>query len=302
MNDLPTLHRVGWNHADVCHQPPRSLPGKPPKDIQLTLSLVVQVGYALNSEDIESKVYTPMDVDDPTFYNPVNVDEPRVYTPMDVDETCELVLHFCTTWGDCLEQILPRHILRQFNGQLNGRKSASSEHFRCVKVIGKLGFRCKLCKHLSGTYRLPDEKSLVDLQSELPPPSNSGQHLVQREWESWDSGTLADQKLMYRKKWEIMRRNKQPLFPFQFRHIPWPIFRSGEKYPEINTPSVEYFIFGETRGKPPTKESKRLVKENLKLFHSDKFALVLGRVLPVDREWARHCAEAVCRVLTRHLN
>ncbi|KAJ6618420.1 hypothetical protein B0H10DRAFT_2376379 [Mycena sp. CBHHK59/15] len=162
MNDLPTLHRVGWNHADVCHQPPRSLPCKPPKDIQLTLSLVVQVGYALNSEDIKSKVYTPMDVDDPTLYNPVNADEPRVYTPMDVDETCELVLHFCTTWGDCLEQLQPRHILRQF-----GWKSARSEHFRCIKVIGKLGFRCKLCKHLSG---LPDEKPLVDLQSELPPP------------------------------------------------------------------------------------------------------------------------------------
>ncbi|KAJ6545954.1 hypothetical protein B0H10DRAFT_1969815 [Mycena sp. CBHHK59/15] len=125
MNDLPTLHRVGWNHADVCHQPPRSLPGKPPKDIQLTLSLVVQVGYALNSEGIKSKVYTPMDVDDPILYNPVNVDEPR---------------------GDCLEQLLPRHILRQF-----GWKSARSEHFRCIKVIGKLGFRCKLCKHLSGT-------------------------------------------------------------------------------------------------------------------------------------------------------
>ncbi|KAJ7868191.1 hypothetical protein B0H14DRAFT_2572435 [Mycena olivaceomarginata] len=66
-------------------------------------------------------------------------------------------------------------------------------------------------------------------------------HRLQREWERWDSETLQDQKLMYRKKWEIMRHSKQPLFPFQFRHIPWPIFRSGEIYPEINTPSVEYF-------------------------------------------------------------
>ncbi|KAJ7934093.1 hypothetical protein B0H13DRAFT_2262619 [Mycena leptocephala] len=92
--------------------------------------------------------------------------------------------------------------------------------------------------------------------------------LLQQEWESWDSGTLQDQKLMYKKKWEIMRHAKRPIFPFQFRHIPRPTFRSGDRYPEISTPSVECFIFGET---PPTKESKRLAKENLRLFHADKF-------------------------------
>ncbi|KAJ7750174.1 hypothetical protein B0H14DRAFT_2982225 [Mycena olivaceomarginata] len=279
MNDLPTLHRVGWNHADVCHQPPRSLPGKPPKDIQLTLSLVVQVGYALNSEDMESKVYTPMDVDDPTLYNPVNVDEPKVYTPMDVDET------WVTAWNRSHQDT---YCDSSMDSSMEGSpQAANTSDPTCASTYPGMFVRLDCAPGLTASCRPPIRTS--------SPPSNSGQHLVQREWESWDSGTLADQKLMYRKKWEIMRRNKQPLFPFQFRHIPWPIFRSGEKYPEINTPSVEYFIFGETRGKPPTKESKRLVKENLKLFHSDKFALVLGRVLPVDREWARH-------LLTRHLS
>ncbi|KAJ7930163.1 hypothetical protein B0H13DRAFT_1858993 [Mycena leptocephala] len=136
----------------------------------------------------------------------------------------------------------------------------------------------------------PDKRNIAAFQWMEVSKRRTLPHRLQREWERWDSGTLQDQKLMYRKKWEIMTHSKQPLFPFQFRHIPWPIFRSGERYPEINTPSVEYFIFGETRGTPPTEESK---KENLKLFHSDKFTLVLGRVLPVDREWARHGAEAV---------
>ncbi|KAJ7865895.1 hypothetical protein B0H14DRAFT_3133291 [Mycena olivaceomarginata] len=268
MNDLPTLHR-----------PPRSLPCKPPKDIQLTLSLV---GYALNSEDIESKVYTPMDVDDPTLYNPVNVDEPKVYTPMDVDET------WVTAWNRSHEDTY-------CNGSIDSSMEGSPQVAitsdpNCASTYPGMFARLDCAPGLTDCQM----KNLLSTSNQnFLPPSNSGQHLVQREWESWDSGTLADQKLMYRKKWEIMKRNKQPLFPFQFRHIPWPIFRSGEKYPEINTPSVEYFIFGETRGKPPTKESKRLVKENLKLFHSDKFALVLGRVLPVDREWARYCAEAL---------
>lgn len=122
----------------------------------------------------------------------------------------------------------------------------------------------------------------------------------QREWESWDSGSLANQKLIY-EKWAIIRHNKQHLFPFQFRHIPWPIFRSHESNPEINTPCLEYFIFGEARGNPPTSESRSLIKRNLNLFHPDKFALVLDRVLPMDRKLASHCAEVVCRVLTRHL-
>ncbi|KAJ7713175.1 hypothetical protein B0H14DRAFT_3016924 [Mycena olivaceomarginata] len=276
MNDLP-LRNVGRNHADVCHLPPS---GKPLKDIVLTLNLAVQVG--LKSEDIEFKVYTPMDVDD----LPVNVDEPRVYTPMDVDET------WVTTWN-----------------------STGQEEYCHISMDGSQQAANTSDSHAS-TYpgmftRFDCASKLTDCQTKSPlstsnqtflAPSNFGQHRLQREWERWDSGTLQDQKLMYRKKWEIMRHSKQPLFPFQFRHIPWPIFRSGERYPEINTPSVEYFIFGETRGTPPTEESKRLVKENLKLFHSDKFTLVLGRVLPVDREWARHGAEAVCRVLTRHLN
>ncbi|KAJ7812765.1 hypothetical protein B0H13DRAFT_1925934 [Mycena leptocephala] len=252
MNDLP-LRSVGRNHADVCHLPPS---GKPLKDIVLTLNLAVQVG--LKSEDIEFKVYTPMDVDD----LPVNVDEPRVYTPMDVDET------WVTTWD-----------------------STGQEEYCHISMDGS--------QQAANTSDCQTKSPLSTSNQTFLAPSNFGQHRLQREWERWDSGTLQDQKLMYRKKWEIMRHSKQPLFPFQFRHIPWPILRSGERYPEINTPSVEYFIFGETRGTPPTEESKRLVKENLKLFHSDKFTLVLGRVLPVDREWARHGAEVITDPLDR---
>ncbi|KAJ6552349.1 hypothetical protein B0H10DRAFT_1964931 [Mycena sp. CBHHK59/15] len=151
MNDLPTLHRVGWNHADVCHQPPRSLPCKPPKDIQLTLSLVVQVGYALNSEDIKSKVYTPMDVDDPTLYNPVNADEPRVYTPMDVDET------WVTAWNSSYQDT--------YCDSLDGSPhAANTSDANCASTYPGMFVRFDCGPGFT------DEKPLVDLQSELPPP------------------------------------------------------------------------------------------------------------------------------------
>jgi hypothetical protein len=130
-------------------------------------------------------------------------------------------------------------------------------------------------------------------------PSIFLQHL---EWESWGSGAL-EQKLSYQRKWAILRRHKELAFPLQFRHIPWPVFRTNATTdPEINTPSVEYFVFGETRAITSPHQARRLAKQNLKLFHSDKFTLVLDRVLSMDREWARYCAEVACRVLTRHLD
>ncbi|KAJ7788775.1 hypothetical protein B0H14DRAFT_2947232 [Mycena olivaceomarginata] len=219
MNNLSTFDTVGWNH-NVSYKLPHRMPGIPPRKIRLTLNLVAQVVHVIDTQYAESKVYTPMDVDDPGYYNPTNVDEPRVYTPMDVDETYE-------------------HILR------NNYPGMS------------VGF-----------------DSVPGLTAGIRGPFRPG-------------------KRIYKKKWAILRQNKQLLFPFQFRHIPWPIFRSDENNIEINTPSVESFIFGEeTRGIPSTCGSRRLAKQNLKLFHSDKFALILDRVLLLDRECARHCAEA----------
>ncbi|KAJ7923887.1 hypothetical protein B0H13DRAFT_1864504 [Mycena leptocephala] len=283
-NDLP-LYSVGRNHADVDHPPPSSLPGKPTK---LTLNLAVQIEYALNSEDIEFKVYTPMDVDE----SPVSVDESRIYTPMDVDET------WVTVWNSSGPEAYS-HISMDGSHQADYTSAGSKES-------GILALDSHYASNYPGMFaRIDDYQTKSPLstsnQTFLVHP-NLGQDHLQREWESRDSGTLQDQKIMYKKKWEIMRHTKQPFFPFQFRHIPWPIFRSGDRYPEISTPSVECFIFGKTLGRSPTKESKRLAKENLRLFHADKFDLVLRRVLPLERERARHGAEAVCRVLTRHIN
>ncbi|KAJ7899568.1 hypothetical protein B0H14DRAFT_2673697 [Mycena olivaceomarginata] len=262
MNNLSTSDTVGWNH-NVSYKPPHRMPGIPPRKIGLTLNLVAQVVHVIDAQHTESKVDTPMDVDDPGYYNPTNVDEPRVYTPMDVDKTCDSY----------------EHILRNnYPGMSVGFDS----------VPGLTDYQMK------NPLSTSNQNNLL--------PSAFSQHLRQREWESWDSGPLPTRQRIYKKKWASLRHNKQLLFPFQFRHIPWPIFRSDEKNIEINTPSVESFIFGETRGIPSTCESRRLAKQNLKLFHSDKFALILDRVLLMDRECARHCAEAVCRILTRHLN
>ncbi|KAF7371882.1 hypothetical protein MVEN_00045400 [Mycena venus] len=133
----------------------------------------------------------------------------------------------------------------------------------------------------------------------------SNQNLCsQTEWESLDWGPPQNQEINYTKKWDALRHN-QPLFDFHFRHIPWPIFRSIEDNVEINTPSVESFIFGQNieqnRGPPPTPETRKLAKENLRFFHSDKFASILERVVPGDRERAKESAEIVSKILTRHL-
>ncbi|KAJ7739725.1 hypothetical protein B0H14DRAFT_2542608 [Mycena olivaceomarginata] len=133
------------------------------------------------------------------------------------------------------------------------------------------------------------------------PLSVSFPHLDQKEWESWDAVPPLKQKQHYKKKWAVLRGNRQLSFPLEFRHIPWPIFRAGEGNLEINTPSVENFLFGETRGNTSTSESRKIAKDNLRLFHSDKFASTLDTVVPQDKESARESAENVCRVLTRYL-
>ncbi|KAJ7797844.1 hypothetical protein B0H14DRAFT_2909232 [Mycena olivaceomarginata] len=237
MNNLSTFDTVGWNH-NVSYKPPHQMPGIPPRKIRLTLNLSAQVVHVIDTQYTESKVYTPMDVDDPVFYNPTNVDEPRVYTPMDVDETYE-------------------HSLRN-------NYPGMSVGFDFDSVPGLTDYQMK------NPLSTSNQNNLL--------PSAFSQHLRQKEWESWESGPLPNRQRIYKEKWAILRHNKQLLFPFQFRHVPWPIFRSDEKNIEINTPI-------------------------LKLFHSDKFAWILDRVLlPMDRERARHCAEAVCRILTRHLD
>ena len=69
MNSLPTSGIVGWNHTDVCHKelPPVSS-GLPQKN-RFRLEIFVQI---TRPGENECKVYTPMDVDDPTLYNPGN--------------------------------------------------------------------------------------------------------------------------------------------------------------------------------------------------------------------------------------
>jgi hypothetical protein len=131
--------------------------------------------------------------------------------------------------------------------------------------------------------------------------SSSLPNLVQQQWESWDLAPLRTQKSIYKEKWAVLNHNRQPMFPLEFRHIPWPIFRSVESNLDISTPTVECFLFGETRGTLPTNDSRKPAKHNLRLFHSDKFPSTLERVVPRDRERARGSAETVCRVLTRHL-
>ncbi|KAJ7799576.1 hypothetical protein B0H14DRAFT_2708688 [Mycena olivaceomarginata] len=288
MNNLSTFDTVGWNH-NVSYKPPHQMPGIPPRKIRLTLNLSAQVVHVIDTQYTESKVYTPMDVDDPVFYNPTNVDEPRVYTPMDVDETWE------TTWNR-----FPEDNYDSPMGDIQAPNTSDEHSLRNNYPGMSVGFDFDSVPWLTD-YQMKNPLSTSNQNNLLP--SAFSQHLRQKEWESWESGPLPNRQRIYKEKWAILRHNKQLLFPFQFQHVPWPIFRSDEKNIEINTPSVESFIFGETQGIPSTCESRRLAKQNLKLFHSDKFAWILDKVLlPMDRERARHCAEAVCRILTRHLD
>ncbi|KAJ7937492.1 hypothetical protein B0H13DRAFT_1852460 [Mycena leptocephala] len=138
-----------------------------------------------------------------------------------------------------------------------------------------------------------DEESLKasDMQHSVQAHPVPSPLRMQHEWESWDLGPLENQRSNYKKKLEILRHTNQPLFPLQFRHIPWPIFRSGSSNLEVNTPVIQHFIFGQTRSTLSTDESVKLAKRNLKFFHSDKFTSTIERVIPIHREWARQTAE-----------
>ncbi|KAJ7939945.1 hypothetical protein B0H13DRAFT_1850145 [Mycena leptocephala] len=111
----PTVEVGGWNRTNFCwqsfetseesniadiHEHPSHLVwGQRRPKIGLALNLVAQVTYSGNVED---RVYTPMDVDNPRVYNPGQGEESRVYTPMDVDESWE------TVWNDPYQS--PRNV------------------------------------------------------------------------------------------------------------------------------------------------------------------------------------------------
>ncbi|KAJ7801356.1 hypothetical protein B0H14DRAFT_2895820 [Mycena olivaceomarginata] len=220
----------------------------------------------------EDRVYTPMDVDDPALYNAMNFEESRVYTPMDVDGT-----------GVNPSISTPEHLINVDTPPENNSDVRSTKTYLGMSV---------------GFESVPELTS--DSQMKSPLLTSNQNNLPSIFCNIW-SGKAGKQG--YQRKWAILRQHKELGFPLQFRHIPWPVFRTNATTdPEINTPSVEYFIFGETQAITSPHQARRLAKQNLKLFHSDKFTLVLDRVLSMDREWAKYCAEVVCRVLTRHLD
>ncbi|KAJ7867880.1 hypothetical protein B0H14DRAFT_2730472 [Mycena olivaceomarginata] len=243
---------------------------------RLALNLIALIHTEDSDED---RVYTPMDIDDPALYNAMNLKSPESTPPMDVDGT-----------GVNPSISTPEHLINVDTPPENNSDARSTKTYLGMSV----GFES--VPELTSDSQM---KSPLLTSNQNTLPSIFLQHL---EWESWGSDAL-EQKQGYKRKWAILRRHKELGFPLQFRHIPWPVFRTNATTdPEINTPSVEYFIFGETQAITSPHQARRLAKQNLKLFHSDKFTLVLDRVLSMDREWAKYCAEVVCRVLTRHLD
>ncbi|KAJ7930181.1 hypothetical protein B0H13DRAFT_2264223, partial [Mycena leptocephala] len=277
MTDTQTVGVFDWNHTNVCWQifDHSGQIRQPRRKTELTLNLTAQITYVANSEDDGSRVFTPMDVDDPAVYSPSDVDNSRLYTPMDVDDSDSF--HPGATAWNSFDQ---HGTSAQHNEELQAsREPVPSDTPPDSKMENRLSTSCL----------------------HNPRPSNSLPNLAKKQWENWDLAPLRTQKSIYQEKWGVLKHNRQPLFPLEFRHIPWPIFRSVDSDLEVSTPTVVYFLFGETWGKPPTNDSRKVAKYNLRLFHSDKFASTLERVVPRDRERAREGAETVCRVLTRHL-
>ncbi|KAJ7801426.1 hypothetical protein B0H14DRAFT_2895684, partial [Mycena olivaceomarginata] len=240
-NTFLTFDTVGRHHADFCHE---AVHLSTVRKTRLTLNLIALIHTEDSDED---RVYTPMDIDDPALYNAMNFEESRVYTPMDVDGT-----------GVNPSISTPEHLINVDTPPENNSDARSTKTYLGMSV----GFES--VPELTSDSQMKSPL-LTSNQNNLP--SIFLQHL---EWESWKQG--------YQRKWAILRRHKELGFPLQFRHIPWPVFRTNATTdPEINTPSVEYFIFGETQAITSPHQARRLAKQNLKLFHSDKFTLVLDR-------------------------
>ncbi|KAJ7890209.1 hypothetical protein B0H13DRAFT_1887684 [Mycena leptocephala] len=274
MTDPQTIELFGWNHANLCwqifdHRQPR-------RKTELTLNLVAQFTYVANPEDDNSRVYTPMDVDGPAVYSTMDVDDSKLYTPMDVDDsdgfhpggTAWNTFDHNTTSAQHDEELQAssKHV------HSKNTPPGGSTNFHGVQGLNKSKMENRLSTSCPNNLRL---------SSSLPNP-------VQQQWETWDLAPLQTQKSIYKEKWAVLKQNRQPMFLLEFRHIPWPIFRSAESNLDVSTPTAELSL---TRGTPPTNDSRKLAKHNLRLFHSDKFASTLERVVPRDRERARESAE-----------
>ena len=118
-----------------------------------------------------------------------------------------------------------------------------------------------------------------------------------REWElSAERADTFEAKLSdYSEKWALLN-SKDELFPLEFRHIPWPVPHFVERLEDITQADVERFVFSSSgdRRKPAAMAA-------LRVWHLDKLARVLSRVVPSQRDTVAEAAHLICTALTNNL-
>ena len=118
------------------------------------------------------------------------------------------------------------------------------------------------------------------------------------DWEisEEDADTIEKRQNIYEKKWKLLN-SKHPLFPLEFKHIPWPVLNHAERPEDIDQEGVERFVFGSFMGI----NRRQATKKALRLWHLDKLDRVIQRVVPSQRSHVESAVNSICKILTRNL-
>ncbi|KAI0042958.1 hypothetical protein FA95DRAFT_1584265 [Auriscalpium vulgare] len=88
-----------------------------------------------------------------------------------------------------------------------------------------------------------------------------------------------------------------------WNNFPWPVFRRPSEPEEITPTAVSAYVLSRYSPVDPAKNSKDRIKDQLKLWHPDKFETkYLTRVAEDERDKVKEGAGAVSRALSELLN
>jgi hypothetical protein len=117
---------------------------------------------------------------------------------------------------------------------------------------------------------------------------------LKHDWEISEehADTIEKRQNIYEKKWKLLN-SEHPLFPLEFKHIPWPVLNLAERPEDIDQEGVERFVFGSFVGI----NRRRAAKKALRLWHLDKLDRVIQRVVPSQRSHVESAANSICKIL-----
>ncbi|THH07040.1 hypothetical protein EW145_g3651 [Phellinidium pouzarii] len=107
----------------------------------------------------------------------------------------------------------------------------------------------------------------------------------------------------YEYLWTLLSSPQTVTADLNFSRIPWPLLEIPRSSADVTADKIKAFLFHERRTVVTgamAKDSKRLIRDELRRWHPDKFAVrVLGRISDVgERERVREAAETISKVMT----